>query len=199
MSSGDGLLYMQYYDNNIKCYLTDGNSEATIRSGAFYPDLNTFYHIEFFRVKDKVKLVIDNVVKDSAYFSSEVVIPNTTPEIFIGGYWSLPAFMNGYIDNFKFQLYDPTINTILEKKQVKLSSILKRKIGQFTDSDLSAGILTITHNWNLSVPYICITSICDENNMQLIPDDITYNSNEVVIDLSSAGTLNGSYSYLIIR
>jgi len=65
----------------------------------------------------------------------------------------------------------------------------------FTNANLSSGILTITHSKGLSTPYTVMVVIFDNNNKQIIPDEITGATNTVAIDLSSYGTLSGTWGY----
>lgn len=67
--------------------------------------------------------------------------------------------------------------------------------GTFTNATLSSGILTITHNLGLSTPYALSVSIYDNNGKQIIPDDVTGSTNSVAIDLTSFGTLAGTWGY----
>ena len=68
--------------------------------------------------------------------------------------------------------------------------------GSFTDSDLSSGVLTITHN--LGHTY-CSVTIIDNNNKVITPDDITYvDENSLEVDLSSFGTLTGTWRYVVL-
>jgi len=68
--------------------------------------------------------------------------------------------------------------------------------GTFTSSDLSSGVLSITHN--LGHQYASVT-IIDNNNKVIIPDDITYSSSSSLsVDLSSYGTITGTWRYIIL-
>lgn len=68
----------------------------------------------------------------------------------------------------------------------------------FTNSDLSSGVLTITHNKNLSAPYSLLVAIFDNNYQQIIPDNVTGAGNTVAIDLTSYGTISGTWGYIYI-
>lgn len=62
----------------------------------------------------------------------------------------------------------------------------------FTNASLSAGVLTVTHNLN-KTPVVVV--IADNNSKQIIPDDITFSSNnEIAVDLTQFGTLTGTWS-----
>lgn len=66
----------------------------------------------------------------------------------------------------------------------------------FTNSDLSSGILTVTHNLSFDYPMVIVY---DSNNMVIGPDDIEYiNSNSVEVDLSSWGTISGTWHIRVI-
>ena len=71
--------------------------------------------------------------------------------------------------------------------------------GTFTNGTLSSGVLTITHNWGLSAPYSVGVFIFDNNNQEIIPDNLTGAANSVAIDLTSYGTLSGTWGYIVIR
>jgi len=61
----------------------------------------------------------------------------------------------------------------------------------FTNGDLSTGKLTVTHNLNSTYPIIVVY---DNNEKEIIPDDITYQSvNALEIDLTSYGSLAGTW------
>ena len=68
--------------------------------------------------------------------------------------------------------------------------------GTFVNADLVAGILTITHTLGLSAPYILDFSMVDNNNQDFEPDDITFGENIITIDLSSYGTIVGTWGYI---
>lgn len=67
----------------------------------------------------------------------------------------------------------------------------------FTDSDLSSGnILTVTHN--LGEKY-CLVQIYDENDKKANPDDIELvDSNNLNVDLSTFGTISGTWHIIIV-
>ncbi len=65
----------------------------------------------------------------------------------------------------------------------------------FVDGDLTAGVLTITHNLGLSAPYALNLLVYDNNNNMILPDEITGATNTIELDLSSYGTLIGTYGY----
>jgi hypothetical protein len=68
-------------------------------------------------------------------------------------------------------------------------------VSTFTDADLTAGVLTITHNLDLDAPYPINALIFDNNSKQVLPDSVTGLANSVEIDLSSYGTLTGTWGY----
>lgn len=65
----------------------------------------------------------------------------------------------------------------------------------FTSASLTAGVLTITHSAGLSAPYTVMVTIFDNNNKQIIPDQITGSTNSVAVDLSSYGTISGTWGF----
>jgi hypothetical protein len=66
--------------------------------------------------------------------------------------------------------------------------------GTFTNSTLSAGILTITHNFNLSAPYPVNCVIFNNNNIQVY-GDVTGLQNSATVNLSNYGSLTGTWGY----
>jgi len=67
--------------------------------------------------------------------------------------------------------------------------------GTFTNASLSTGVLTITHNGGLSAPYSVFLEIFNNSNIKIHPDNITGATNSVAIDLTSYGTLSGTWGY----
>ena len=68
----------------------------------------------------------------------------------------------------------------------------------FTNGTLAGGVLTITHGLALSAPYSVIVVIFNNNNLQIIPDNVTGATNTVAVDLTSYGTLTGTWGYAIV-
>lgn len=66
----------------------------------------------------------------------------------------------------------------------------------FTNASLSTGVLTLAHA--LAVTPV-VVQIYDGSGKQLFPDDITLtNANSAAIDLTSYGTLTGTYSAIVV-
>ena len=70
--------------------------------------------------------------------------------------------------------------------------------GTFVTGDLSTGVLTITHNKALATPYTLNLTIADNNQIQIIPDAVTFLANTITVDLTSYGTLTGTWGYYYI-
>lgn len=67
--------------------------------------------------------------------------------------------------------------------------------GTFTNATLTSGAQTVTHN--LAVAGVLV-QVYDENNQLVQPDNITLTSNNVTtVDLTSFGTIAGTWSYVI--
>jgi len=60
----------------------------------------------------------------------------------------------------------------------------------FDNTDLTAGVLTITHNKGLTAPYTVSVIIFDNTSKQVIPDSVTGAENSVAVDLSSYGVFS---------
>lgn len=68
--------------------------------------------------------------------------------------------------------------------------------GTFTDADLVAGALTITHGLNLTGPPNVV--VFSNSDVEIIPDTVTETSTSIAtVDLSSYGTLTGTWSYTV--
>ena len=66
----------------------------------------------------------------------------------------------------------------------------------FNNGNLSAGVLTVTHN--LAVSGIGVF-IYDENSKLVVPDDVTVSTiNECTVDFTSYGTLSGTWRVKVI-
>lgn len=71
--------------------------------------------------------------------------------------------------------------------------------GTFINGDLVAGILTITHSMGLTAPYQIILDIFDNNAQKIdITDLVTGYTNTVTVDLTSFGTIAGTWGYIYI-
>lgn len=70
-----------------------------------------------------------------------------------------------------------------------------RTVGTFTNASLSSGVLTITHSLALSAPYAISVVIFNNSNQQITPDNITGATNTVTVDLTSYGTISGTWGY----
>lgn len=67
--------------------------------------------------------------------------------------------------------------------------------GTFTNSGLTSGAIAVTHN--LAVAGV-LMQVYDENSQLVQPDNITLTSNNVTtVDLTSFGTISGTWSYVI--
>lgn len=95
-------------------------------------------------------------------------------------------------------VYDGTNNTRATVSQVlaNVTGFTKASRGTFTSATLSSGILTYTHS--LGQQYNNVT-IYDNNGKVIQPDDITATSTSVVtIDLTSYGTLTGTWNIVVV-
>jgi hypothetical protein len=69
----------------------------------------------------------------------------------------------------------------------------------FTNASLSTGVLTITHNLGLaSNAEVLMVTILNNSKKQIIPDDITFSANSFAVDLTSYGTLSGTWQLAYI-
>lgn len=70
--------------------------------------------------------------------------------------------------------------------------------GTFTNASLVAGVLTITHTLGLSTPFTLLLTVADNNQEQIIPDSVKFLTNTIEVDLTSYGTLAGTWGYYYI-
>lgn len=66
----------------------------------------------------------------------------------------------------------------------------------FTSANLSAGVLTVTHNLGHK---LCQVQVFDNNDKQIIPDEITLSgTTALTVDLSSYGTISGTWHVCVL-
>jgi hypothetical protein len=68
----------------------------------------------------------------------------------------------------------------------------------FDNGDLVAGVLTITHSLGLSTPFTLLLTIANDSQQMIIPDEITFLTNTITVDLSSFGVISGTWGYYYI-
>lgn len=69
--------------------------------------------------------------------------------------------------------------------------------GTFTSGDLAIGVLTLTHNKNLSAPYPIAIALFRNSGDMVIPDSVTGAANTVAVDIVSfvPSGINGNWGY----
>ena len=74
--------------------------------------------------------------------------------------------------------------------------------GTFTNGDLvsgtTTGILTVTHGWNLTAPFVVGTTIFNNSN-QLIIVPVTGNTNSIAVNLQTAYPISGTWGYQLVH
>ncbi len=70
--------------------------------------------------------------------------------------------------------------------------------GTFTNTDLSSGKLTITHNKGLSAPYPLLIQFFDNNGKEVKPDIDTAGTNAHIYDFSPWGAITGTWGYIYL-
>jgi hypothetical protein len=69
----------------------------------------------------------------------------------------------------------------------------------FTNGDLTAGILTVTHNAGLSSKFTALAQVINNSGSMVIPDEInTFSTNSFKVDLSSYGTIAGDWACIYV-
>jgi hypothetical protein len=64
----------------------------------------------------------------------------------------------------------------------------------FTNSNLSTGVLTVTHNKALAAGYTALVQVVNNSGAVVIPDQInTFAANSFKVDLTSYGTISGTW------
>jgi len=103
---------------------------------------------------------------------------------------SLPDTPASYAGSALFGLRVNAGATAVEFAAIAAADVTASVVS-FDDGDLTAGILTHTHNLSEQYP---VVQIYDNNNLMVIPDEITATSTSVsTIDLSSFGTITGTW------
>jgi hypothetical protein len=90
---------------------------------------------------------------------------------------------------------DVGLGNVTNDVQLKSSQLVK---GTFVDGDLVAGVLTITHNLGLVTNFSVLITIIDDNDKVIIPDEIACLTNTTTVDLTSYGTLTGTWKYILL-
>ncbi len=67
----------------------------------------------------------------------------------------------------------------------------------FDNSDLSSGVYTISHSLGLTSPFAVRVVVVNNNSKEIGPDDLTFSANSVAVDLSSFGTITGTWAVLV--
>ncbi|MGA3164080.1 MAG: hypothetical protein ABSD77_07810 [Verrucomicrobiota bacterium] len=68
--------------------------------------------------------------------------------------------------------------------------------GTFTFSSLTNGVLTITHNLNLTAPFAVTAIIFNNSYQQILPDNVTGSANSVQVDITSyTNTMTGTWGW----
>lgn len=88
--------------------------------------------------------------------------------------------------------YNGTSNVKVTPAEIVTSRIAR---GTFVNGDLVSGVIDIEHS--LGVDNV-LTQIYDEQNQMILPDTITLSDNDTVsVDITSFGTIGGTWSYII--
>jgi len=105
----------------------------------------------------------------------------------------------GINNAYKFPNLDGNANEVLitdGSGNLSFSDLMNSYTNTFVDGDLTAGVLTISHNLGTKNT---IVSVYDNSDNVIVPDEITATDiNTTTIDLSSYGTLTGTWRYVII-
>jgi len=79
---------------------------------------------------------------------------------------------------------------------VTISGVNDTYTTTFTNSSLSAGVLTVNHNLNFQYPTV---SVFDNTNKQVIPDEVEASGvNSISIDLNSFGSIAGTWTTTVV-
>lgn len=70
--------------------------------------------------------------------------------------------------------------------------------GTFNNTSLAGGVLVVTHNEGLSAPYPLAIQVYNNSNKMVIPDDIEGHADTHEIDLTSYGTIAGTWGYIYV-
>ncbi|RJO64155.1 MAG: hypothetical protein C4540_04555 [Candidatus Omnitrophota bacterium] len=82
--------------------------------------------------------------------------------------------------------------------EAAVASIEQSVRGTFTNTDLSSGKLTITHNKGLSAPYPLLIQFFDNNGKEVKPDIDTAGANAHIYDFSPWGAITGTWGYIYL-
>ena len=115
------------------------------------------------------------------------------------GYAGLPAIAEQQVEiTVPIQLYawDNINNVPIRLTTSNFISGVSAYRTSFTNANLSAGVLTVTHN--IGNQYV-VVQVFDNNNNLIVPDNVAVTSTSVVtITLTSWGSLTGSFNVVVI-
>lgn len=153
---------------------------------------------------------IDRAILQSPYSSiTGVVLPAPLADAFIG--WNsagdelenktlvdLSAVEKASTADAQAGTNDDKYMTPLKTKEAIEANASMATRGTFINSGLTAGKLTVTHNKALTAPYSAIVKVFDNSGKEVLPDEITGATNSFEINLTSFGTLSGTWGYAYI-
>ena len=88
--------------------------------------------------------------------------------------------------------FDGINNVKITPTEIVASRIVR---GTFANAGLTAGVIALGHNLNVTS---VLVQIFDELNQMVLPDALTLtDSNTTTVDLSSYGTISGTWSYIV--
>lgn len=136
---------------------------------------------------------------DSPTFTGTVTLPtqtNTVAALKLPTGTLLSTTAAGALENDGTHLYFTFANSGTRYQLDQQAATLTR--ATFVNGDLTAGVLTVTHNKGLAAPYSVSVVVFDNNAKQIIPDVVTGLTNTFTIDLTSYGTLTGTWGYAYV-
>lgn len=105
----------------------------------------------------------------------------------------LPKDVKSILDAYRSLTTTPQFE--YEESSTATASLVSSD-GTFVNSDLVNGILTLTHNRNLSAPYAVQVVIFDNTGTQIIPDSVVGSANSFQVNLTSFIPLSGTWGYI---
>jgi len=113
-----------------------------------------------------------------------------------GSITALEPTTEGYISKPIFITTSTTSGFFFNMRGAEITDTSTSYYRAFVNGDLAAGVLTVTHNFGHK--YVNV-QVYDNSDKLVIPDDVTLSSTSALaIDLSSYGTISGTWHALVL-
>lgn len=175
----DGTQYVKSQANN--------NSNSEVAGMVFNSDINTFELIlnGYIDLTDSPVSYLPLTPGETYFLSTSTagILQTTVPSAV------------GHVNKPLLTALTTTTGLFVNFRGVELINSSSSSYRQsFTNSDLISGILTVNHT--LAEQYVLV-QVYDNNNRLINPDNIQCNLNQTIIDLTSFGSIPGTWNIIV--